>query len=284
MSRNLLKRGYTCVVEEEKRIIDTNTLMQKRIQEISTQLRQSENRGFQEGFVAGLPAENVSVLLEDGEGSEGNVLKANEDAGFILEQARQEAASLLEEAQAQAAGVLQNARNQAQQEKQRVLEDAKREGYEEGKQRAMQEGAKLQKEFDERKRGLEKEYQKLADHLEPQFIETITGIYEHIFHVDLQSYRDTLVYLIGTTMRKAEGTRNFIIHVSKDDYPYVSLQKKQLTPSEASGSSSMEIIEDITVNKGECLIETDGGIFDCGLGTQMAELRKKLILLSYENR
>lgn len=41
-------------------------------------------------------------------------------------------------------------------------------------------------------------------------------------------------------------------------------------------------MKDITLGKGECLIETEGGIFDCGLGTQLSELRQKLKLLSYE--
>ena len=44
----------------------------------------------------------------------------------------------------------------------------------------------------------------------------------------------------------------------------------------------MEVIEDISLRKNECLIETEGGIFDCGLGTQLAELSRKLRLLSYE--
>ncbi len=30
------------------------------------------------------------------------------------------------------------------------------------------------------------------------------------------------------------------------------------------------------------MIETEGGIFDCGLGTQLSLLRQKLLLLSYE--
>ena len=50
----------------------------------------------------------------------------------------------------------------------------------------------------------------------------------------------------------------------------------------ASPSSSIEIVEDNTLSKNECLIETENGVFDCGLGTQLAELKQKLMLLSYE--
>lgn len=104
----------------------------------------------------------------------------------------------------------------------------------------------------------------------------------HIFHVDLHSYREVLCYLISTTMRNTEDNKSFLIHVSKEDYPYVSMQKKQITAQAVSPNASVEIIEDMTLGKGECLIETEGGIFDCGLGTQLAELRQKLKLLSYE--
>ena len=99
---------------------------------------------------------------------------------------------------------------------------------------------------------------------------------------DLDSYREVLAYLISTTMHKIEGVRSFLIHVSKEDYPYVSMQKKQLTANALAPGSSVEVVEDATLGKNDCLIETENGIFDCGLGTQLAELRQKLKLLSYE--
>ena len=126
------------------------------------------------------------------------------------------------------------------------------------------------------------EYQQRMDELEPQFVETITGIYEHIFHVELHSYREILGYLISATMRKVEGSRSFIVHVSKEDFPFVSMQKKQIIAGAAIANCTVEMVEDSTLAKNECLIETEGGIFDCGLGTQLSELGQKLRLLSYE--
>ena len=49
-----------------------------------------------------------------------------------------------------------------------------------------------------------------------------------------------------------------------------------------TGASLLEVVEDITLSKNQALIETDGGIYDCSLGTQLDELGKKLRLLSYE--
>lgn len=71
------------------------------------------------------------------------------------------------------------------------------------------------------------------------------------------------------------------MHVSKDDYPYVNMQKKDLSEGAVGGRGVLEVVEDITLHKNECMIETDGGVFDCGLGTQLDELTKRLKLLSF---
>ena len=120
------------------------------------------------------------------------------------------------------------------------------------------------------------------EELEPEFIDTITAVYRHIFQVDLADNRDILVHLIDSTLRKVESSRTFIVHVSAEDYPYVNMQKQMLTEGAVAGRGLIEIIEDIALAKGDCLIETDGGIFDCGISTQLEELTKKLRVLSFE--
>ena len=284
LSSNLFKRGYTKLVEEDARVINTNELVAKRIRELSAKMQQEENTGF----VSGLAADKVDALVADTDETEenaqtsGNVIKAGEDLQKMKEDAEAEAQKILEDARTQAESILQEARAQAEAEKQSVLEQAKTRGLQEAEAAAAQMETKRAAEFQKKTASLEAEYQKKMDELEPQFVDTITGIYEHIFHVDLHSYREVLCYLIASTMRRTEDSKSFLIHVSKEDYPYVSMQKKQIMSEAASPNSTVEIIEDQTLGKGECMIETEIGIFDCGLGTQLSELRQKLKLLSYE--
>jgi len=283
LSSNLLKRGYTNIQQDEKRIINTNELVAKRIQELAEKMQREENSGF----VSGLDAPNLEVeaLLADGD-EEGDVqnrvIKANEDAKGILENARKEAETILEQARAQALQLEQDARNRAERERIQMLAQAKEQGVQQGKEMAAREAEIGREELRNARKQLEAEYQKLLSEMEPQLVDVITEIYEHVFHVELYSYREILSHLISTTMRKVEGNREFLVHVSKEDFPYISMQKKQIAAGAASANSSVEVIEDMTLSKNECLIETEGGIFDCGLGTQLSELRQKLKLLSYE--
>ena len=281
MSNNLYKCRYTNLQQEEKRVIDANGMMEKRMEKLHARMQQKQE---EQGFVSGLnaPGVDVEALLQDTENAGSNIIKAGEDEETIRSSAKAEAEEMLEKARAEAQQILGDAKASALAEREKVLSDARQQGYTEGLLKTQKEEERLQKEFKKKEKQLEEEYQQYMNELEPRFVDTITGIYEHIFHVELESYRDILVYLISATMRKIEGNRNFMVHVSKDDYPYVSMQKKQIVAGAASANCSIEIVEDMTLAKNECLIETEGGIFDCGLGTQLEELGQKLRILSYE--
>lgn len=284
MSRNLVKQVYTVVQSDDKRVIDTNELVQRRLEELAAWRRSSG------AFVSGLVPEGAELHSAEGEeqevsGSSGNIIKAQEDAGRILAQAQEDANAVLAEAKAEAMRLCEEAKSQAEVEKTRILAEAKQQGYSEGmnharsEARAEADAAKMK--YLDKERQLEVFYQQQIDELEPQLVDTITDIYQHVFHVELDSYRDILAHLISSTMRKIDGGHDFMIHVSKEDYPHVSMQKKQILAGAVSTNCNVEVVEDMTLAKNECLIETENGIFDCGLGTQLAELKQKLMLLSW---
>ena len=71
------------------------------------------------------------------------------------------------------------------------------------------------------------------------------------------------------------------IRVSKEDIGFVTMQKSKLLGG--LNEVTAEIVEDATLQKNECLIETEGGIFDCSLDVELEALSKKLKLLSYHS-
>lgn len=286
MSSGLYKFNSFYPVQKEtfeKRIIDTNEIAAKRLETLAEIMKASAEKGGGQGFVQGLDAKEVATLLEDETETGSNVIKANDPnaASEIVEQAREEATEILKNAREQADIIVKEAVEQAENSKKNVLEEARMLGYREGINRANKEIDQLKAEMAETERRLQEEHDTQMESMEADLVETITGVYEHIFNVDLSSQREILVHLISATMRKSDSSRSFIIHVSKDDYPFVSMQKKQLMAGVAGINSNVEIIEDMALSKTQCLIETDGGIFDCGLGTQLGELKKRLKLLSY---
>ena len=125
------------------------------------------------------------------------------------------------------------------------------------------------------------EAEQIKEAARPQLADALAGIYEYIFQVDLSPYQDIVTYLVTSALKKSGESKSCIVHVSKEDYPHVSSRKEEMTKGLPSGLK-VDIIEDITLGKNEALIETDGGIIDCGLGTQLTELGRKIRLLAYE--
>ena len=292
--RNLYKAGWVRVDGDEKCVIDSNTLVAERIEEWENVRRAnaaalpSFEEDGEEGepeFVSGIEGEELDALFADGaEG--GSVIKAGDmsapDFSEMRAEAEAEAERIIAEAKAQALEIAAQARHDADIERTNAFEEGSKQGYDEGYARGYAEADDMKRELSERKRQLEAEYDEMLEDLEPRFIETITDVYSYIFGVDLMDNRDILVHLIDSTLRKVESSKTFIVHVSADDYPHVNMQKQTLVEGAAAGRGIIEIIEDIALSKGDCLIETDGGIFDCGVGTQLEELTKKLRVLSYE--
>ncbi len=290
MSKNVYKSSWVRVSDEEKCLVDSNSRLEERIAQWETLRRTNESAmpqydGSDEGeaaeFVSGIGGEEIDALFDDGDRS--NVIKAGaEEAGPDLEAVRAEAQEILDSAQAQADEMIRNAQAEIEVQRRQAQDAGNKQGYNEGYQQGLSEVDDMKRALMEEKRQLEQEFEQLVEELEPEFIDTITAVYNHIFSVDLADNRDILVHLIDSTLRKVESSRTFIVHVSAEDYPYVNMQKQALVEGAVAGRGLIEIIEDIALIKGDCLIETDGGIFDCGIGTQLEELTRKLRVLSFE--
>lgn len=288
---NLVKSNYISYDEEQgARVIDSNKLIEERIQQLAMAVADEENdESFEAEFVEGLDSEQVEMLLADNDAEEGddaNVIRqqappqpqvdtaaieneANARAEEIVSQAKEEAKSIIDHAIAEAEGI----KNQAKQE-------GHAEGYEQGSAECAEKNAELEAKLRAEKQQLEEDYEARLTELEPMFVNTLTDIYEHVFHVQFAENKEVVLHLLQDAIRKIEGSKDFIVRVSKADYEYVSERKKELL-SKTGNAGNVEVIEDVTLEVGHCMVETDGGIFDCGVDTQLDGLKKELKLLSY---
>jgi len=281
---SVIKSNTMNIQDQETVVIDANALIAKKLEAIANSYVQSaEMQEDYENAVHDPDAERLAALLDDteeaaeggfSEGIPGNIIKAEPvyqgpTPEELVEQAKQE----IEQLKAAAVRDIEQAKADA-------VEAGKREGYDAGYRQGMQETEQLKSEYAAKSEQLEAQYEQMIKELEPRFVETLTGIYEHVLKISLADETQLIMFLAGNAIRNIESGKQFIVHVSKEDYPIVSMQKKQLIATAGSGVS-LEIIADVTLSKNDCMIETEGGIFDCGLGTQLQELGKQLKLLSY---
>ena len=195
-----------------------------------------------------------------------------------LQQARAELENIREETEQ----MKQAALSEIEQMKQAAIEEGQRRGYEEGYHQGLVESEQAANEYRSKQQELERQYDEMITELEPQFINTLTSVYEQVFGIELVEQKQIVTHLLTNTMHKVEGSRSFIVHVAREDYPYVNEHKEQIISESATQTAQVEIIEDVALGEGQCIIETGGGIFDCGIDTQLKELNHKLKLLAWE--
>ncbi|MCR5156953.1 MAG: hypothetical protein K6C96_09760 [Butyrivibrio sp.] len=285
---NLFKAGFVSFDATEPKIIDSNELANKKIeafqeQELKRQRSMmAQDEGYMEGdeesdFVPGIDMEQLTQLTEDQ-----SMLESVPDPQFDMEAMQAEIDFKLQQAQEQADMIIQDAQAQAESIRQSAIEQGHQEGYEAGYQEGAAAAAALQEDVEQKKEELEKQYQQIVDELEPEMVDVLTQIYEHVFNIELREDKGIILHLLKTTLSRIEPGKDLIVHVSSDDYDEIMDQKEDLDACITSPNTSMEIIEDPLLKENECMIESDSGVFDCSLGVELSEITRKLKLLSFD--
>lgn len=293
---NLYKGAFIRIKQDAAPVtIDTNGLFEQRVEE----KRQKElNRLAQ----AGLSGESEEPPTEaDFEGLDPSQLEqltadpalyqaAQEEGaytqmpGMPSEEEIEAANAQLEQMRAEAEQIIENAQREAD----AIREAARMQGHDEGYQAGLAEAAAGNKAQEDairaRAQELEEEYRRMVESAEPEMVDTLTRIYEHIFGVRLAQDKQVILHLLSQTLMRAEPSGEFLIHVSSADYDEILDARETLKGSLPNPNCSLEIVEDSFLKENECMVETDGGVFDCSLGTELSELAKKLQLLSMSDR
>lgn len=265
---NLLKKGST--ISKSERVIDYNDLIRAKLQTIL----ESEDceSAAPDGFVNGLNAEVVETLITDDgtedENAERAAFELQEQAEQIIEDARTQAQQIVEEANLQ----VENSFSQA-----------KVQGYEEGQQQAKQEFAKMQAElnmqFDARRRELEQEYEDMRKKMEPELVDVLMEVFRKVTHTVAQDNQEIILHLINGVMHNAKTSHEFIIKASPEDYKFLVNNQGKIYCA-MSREVTLDVVEDGSLKRNECIIETDGGVFNCSLDIELNNLIKEIKLLS----
>ncbi len=306
---NVIK-AYSVRYSQEKRVVD----VEKRAEAINVvRMAGAQTASGEEetSFVSGLHAFVLGEIKEETDADRIRLTEGAEAAenpeGMIspeeraaqekerIEQERQllrlemeqemqaQADHMLEEAKNQAEQVIAEARLAAEKAKQEVFEAAKREGYQAGQAEVQQEFSRLQAEFAAKEEELSAAYEQKTRELEPLAAEVVIQLLDGLTGVFLEERKGIVTYLVSKALSEADHSASFLVKVSKEDFEEVRKSAETLR-GVFEREVSLEVIQDVLLKKGECLIETDSGIIDCSLGTQLEGLKEDIRLLSLRER
>ncbi len=259
---NLYKQRYVFSDSFSKRVINSNDKVAERLEELRRQEQMEAQipnpQGAVDGFMVGLQAEEIDAVPKE------PVISPEE----IRKMAQEEADDLLADARKQADALLADADMQADEQ-----------GHQEGTAKAEEELTRLRSQIEEEQRQLEADYRQKVQELEPYLVEIVSDVFEKVFHVHFDDKKEVLVYLIEKVILNAEGTKEFQVRVSRADYEFVEGQKDAIS-AQVGASITVEIVADASLQEHQCMIETDSGVFECGVDVQLENLLGTLKSLS----
>jgi type III secretion protein L len=165
---------------------------------------------------------------------------------------------------------------QAQERAKQILEQAEREcdairerAKDEGRQSGLAEWNQILAKTEERAATLTKSWEENMVRLSVRVAEKIIGE-----QIKLQP--ESIVSMVSEALKGARPARRLAIQVNQEDVPYVRAQIDRLKDS-ASLGSQIEVVPSANVRRGGCVIDSELGIVDARLETQLKCLEEVLV-------
>jgi flagellar assembly protein FliH len=291
---NIVKANFIQFSAENTKVIDTNSLVAKRLEGFSGVLRESlddEDQNSAEGQANNSDMDPLAMaeLLADRDDNGEPIDEGFEVEGEPIDDVKpssetaEDISKMKEEALAEIERVKETARAEVEELRERARQEGYSEGYFEGTKKAEEEANAKFAEIEDKKAELEAEYRKLIDDLEPRMVETITDVYRSVFGDSFYSKKDVMKNLILAALFNADSSEEVTIRVSPIDFETVDSLKEELK-ERAAVKGELSVVSDERLTATEAKVETPFGIMDCSIDTEVEELTKTLRALSYGGR
>ena len=287
MSSNLLKGGYVIIANKEAVKIDSNQTIAKRLEELSLRKiqEQSPEEVREEGFTEGIDPFQVAQLVGDEIIPDPNMPEASMREEILMQEAE-----IVNAAKEDAQKIIDDANKKSQAIQEQAKENGHKEGfdlgYREGLDAATEEIKKqeetLQNRFSNMEQELKENYEALQANMESELVHVLTQVYSHVLGIELSSHNELILFLLKRALADVGAGKNYVIHVSKADIALVKGEISELASLVGVPEDCISIVEDNSLSENGCLIESETGIFDCGLDTQLSLLKKQLRMLSFQ--
>jgi flagellar assembly protein FliH len=177
------------------------------------------------------------------------------------------------EAQAKAEALIEAARKEAE----RLLEQARLEGAARGCEEAKQEILPSAVAFANAGQTLIVFEQQMIARYAPEMVRLALAIAEKIVQKTVAADPEIVAAVLEQARREVADARRIRIHLNPADYELLAETRPDLLTMGHDSGREIEVVADEEVSRGGSRLETEIGVVDATLPTQMAEIRRQLL-------
>ncbi|HWO96942.1 MAG TPA: flagellar assembly protein FliH [Bacillus sp. (in: firmicutes)] len=228
---------------------------------------------------------SVAIMEEEEKVDE----KFQQQADDLLQEAITKAEAIEQQAQTmlmQVKSRIEAEQQQWEEEKRKIAQNAKQQGYEEGLHLGKQEGLQAyQSLLDEAKAMIEltkQDYYSYIESSEEVILHLGLEIAEKIIGQQLVQDPKNLLSLIRTAIKEVREHKEIHLFVSPSSYLFVQGHKEELM-SLLNGETNLFIYPDEKLGDTSCIIESSFGRIDASVDSQLDEIKRQLTELLKED-
>ena len=227
-------------------------------------------------MMASAKAEADQILKDAENAAFEEVRRKTNQAQKLKQEAEEEAAKIVGDTEKRVAALELSAQSR--------LETAEREAAKKGREEGREEGYKEGVSEAERLVGrlhviLDRAMDKRAEILqetEAQVVELVLLVAKKVVKVISENQKSVVIQNISQALRKLKTKSDVIVRVNLADLQLATEHVKDFVQM-TENAKKMQIVEDSTVDRGGCVIETDFGEIDARIASQLNELEERIL-------
>ena len=230
-------------------------------------------------------------MLEIAQASADDIVKKAEEAAFaevkrqtdqaqiIKSDAEQAASKIIEDAKLEAERIIQ----EANVEKENIKATAYQDGYNEGHEQGFMEGQNEVNRLVERVHKIVESVmvrrEEILCETEQQIVELVLLMTRKVVKIISENQKTVVLSNVLAALKKIRTRGNITLRVNTEDLKLTTAHVDEFI-KRIENVNGISVIEDSSVDRGGCIVETDFGAIDARISSQLAELESKIMEIS----
>lgn len=219
-------------------------------------------------------------IIKNAESAAFNEVKKQSDQALVIKNnAEKEAGDVVAKAKAEAEQILKSAHD----EEQRIFDKAQKDGYdkghEEGYQVGNQEAERLVERLHKMIEAVQDKRVDILNQTEGQIVDLVLLMTRKVVKIMSDNQKSVIMANVVQALKKVKGRGDVILRVNMADVKLTTDHIKDFI-SQVENIRNVSVVEDSSVDRGGCIIETDFGAIDARISSQLGELETKILGIS----
>ena len=217
-----------------------------------------------------------AVVKKAEEAAFGIVKKQTDQAQVIKTDAEKQAASIIAEAEEKAQKIISDAKNEAQSVLNKAEADGLAQGRDKGYAEGYEEADRLVKRLHTMVEAVGAKRQEILDSTEQQIVELVLLMTRKVVKILSENQKSVILSNVVQALKKVRGRREIVLKVNLADVQLTTAHIKDFI-REVESVKAITVVEDSSVEKGGCIVETDFGAIDARISSQLSEIESKVL-------